>query len=216
MPLKIFINTLGMSASTVLRAWVEEISVGSDTRANVVCFLEKNRCATTAVHSIQVGTEARRIADLYGLNPHSAEVAGWLHDISAVIPSERRVELADQLGIEVLAEERAYPMIVHQKLSIVIAQELFKIENSEILSAIGCHTTLKPGATSLDKAVFVADKIKWDQAGKPPYLDAIHRALEISLDAASHCYLAYLFGNKAQLKVIHPWAWAAYRELDGA
>lgn len=105
---------------------------------------------------------------------------------------EERVELADAVGLEILPAEREYPLIVHQRLSEVMAAELFGVLDAGTLSAIGCHTTLKANASELDKAVFVADTITWDQAGEPPYLEDILKALEQSLDDAAYCYLAYL------------------------
>ena len=59
--------------------------------------------------------------------------------------------------------ERKFPMIIHQKLSRVIAKEIFKVEDEEILNAICCHTTLRKHATKMDLVLFVADKIEWDQ-----------------------------------------------------
>jgi HD superfamily phosphohydrolase YqeK len=79
------------------------------------------------------------------------------------------------------------------------------LTDREILSAIGCHTTLKTKATLLDKVVFLADKIAWDQVGKPPYLNKVIEALEVSLDAAVLEYLDYLWERRDQLQVLHPW-----------
>lgn len=104
-------------------------------------------------------------------------------------------------------------MIVHQKLSSWMAHEVFGIHDPEVLSAIGCHTTLKAGASPLDKLVFVADKIAWDQAGQPPYLEVLQAALEHSLDAAALVYIDYLWAQRAQLRVIHPWLVAARNDL---
>jgi HD superfamily phosphohydrolase YqeK len=65
----------------------------------------------------------------------------------------------------------------------------------------------------LDKVVFVADKIAWDQPGEPPYLAEILAAVERSLDAAAFCYLDYLYQRRATLRVAHPWMLAAREEL---
>ena len=51
-----------------------------------------------------------------------------------------------------------------------LAKQVFEIVDDAILSAICCHTTLKANPSLLDKTVFLADKIKWDGAGQPPYL----------------------------------------------
>jgi HD superfamily phosphohydrolase YqeK len=82
-----------------------------------------------------------------------------------------------------------------------------------VLSAIGCHTTLKANAGLLDKVVFVADKMKWDQVGDPPYCDAINAALVHGIDRAAWCYLQYLWEMRERLPVIHPWFMDAYRQM---
>jgi hypothetical protein len=59
---------------------------------------------------------------------------------------------------------------------------LFGVADEGILSAVGCHTTLRAGASPLDKVVFVADKIAWDQAGPPPFLADLQAGLDRSRD----------------------------------
>jgi predicted HD superfamily hydrolase involved in NAD metabolism len=176
-------------------------------------FLTHHGRPDTAEHCGAVAAEARRVAELAGADAAAAETAGWLHDISVIIPNQRRIAAAEQLGIEVLPEEATFPMIIHQKLSAVIAREMFRIEDAAILSAIGCHTTLKAGATLLDKVVFVADKLAWDQPGHAPFHDEMRAALGRSLDQAALVYLRYLWDQRASLRVLHPWAQAAYFEL---
>jgi predicted HD superfamily hydrolase involved in NAD metabolism len=197
-----------------LRTLRRDLVFGPDLRDNAIRFLSAHNMHETAGHCAAVAAEARKIALVYGLDGDAAEQAGLLHDISAVVPNEQRIGLAEAIGLDLLDAERAYPMIVHQRLSEEMAAELFGVRDARVLSAIGCHTTLKRGASALDKAVFVADKIRWDQQGKPPYLDAITACVARSLDEAAHCYLDYLFSNRASLKVVHPWAWDAYEELS--
>jgi len=104
-------------------------------------------------------------------------------------------------------------MIIHQKLSGVIAQEIFGVKSEAVLNAIGCHTTLKANATTFDKIVFIADKIAWDQQTVPPYLADVLLALEKSLDQAAFSYLNYLWQRRHTLAVIHPWLIAAHQQL---
>jgi predicted HD superfamily hydrolase involved in NAD metabolism len=179
-----------------------------------VALLRHHGYPQTAGHSVRVAAEAQRIAARFGADIGAAAIAGWLHDISAIIPNSERVAWAEALGIDILHEERTLPMIIHQKLSARFARDLFAIRDEGILSAIGCHTTLRAGATLLDKVVFVADKIAWDQSGDPPYLDAIIAALDRSLDAAVLFYLAYLWELRDTLRVVHPWFVDAYDELS--
>jgi predicted HD superfamily hydrolase involved in NAD metabolism len=152
------------------------------------------------------------LAKQYGVDENLAEVAGLLHDIGGVYPNDKRIEIANILKLDVLPEEEALPLILHQKIATVMAQHIFDIQSGEILSAIGCHTTLKVGASILDKIIFVADKIEWDQDGLPPYIDEIEGAVNISLELAAFTYLKYLY-NSSKLKVVHPWLAEADKEL---
>ncbi|MGN7383749.1 bis(5'-nucleosyl)-tetraphosphatase (symmetrical) YqeK [Paenibacillus sp. SAFN-117] len=180
---------------------------------DVAGFLTRHRRPKTAEHSINVGRKARELAARFGADPDQAEAAGYLHDISAIFPNEERIEVSRQLGIEVLPEEELFPMIIHQKMSRVMARELFHVTDEPILSAVECHTTLKPGSSLMDRIVFVADKIAWDQQGIPPYLDSLLDELDHSIAHAALVYLEFLWDRRHNLKVLHPWAEAAYKEL---
>lgn len=190
------------------------VELNGDISHDVSNFLMHHEQPRTAVHCGDVATEARRLARKFGVDPERAEIGGWLHDISAVIPSKRRAIVARELGVDVLPEEDTFPMILHQKLSVVFSRELFGITDEGTLSAIGCHTTLRRDATRLDKVVFVADKIAWDQPGDPPYIDEITAALNQSIDHAALVYLQHLWDLRDKLKVLHPWTKDAYEQLS--
>ena len=186
---------------------------------DVMTFLKHHGCPKTADHSAQVAAEAKRLARRFGENEAQAEAAGWLHDASAIFPPADRVAVARTFKVPVLPEEKILPMIIHQKLSVVLARDIFEVGDQEVLSAIGCHTTLKANATPLDKVLFVADKIAWDQAGLPPYLADLLAGLEKSekaLDEATLVYIRYLRDRRQTLKVVHPWLREAYEQLSGA
>ncbi|KAB2451804.1 HD domain-containing protein [Bacillus sp. CH126_4D] len=176
-------------------------------------FLLKYNKELTYKHSIRVANEARKIAVKYYVNEEKAAIAGYLHDISAIFPNEDRIAVAEQFGIEILQEEREFPLIIHQKLSEVIAKEIFKVEDEEILNAICCHTTLRKHATKMDLVLFVADKLEWDQNGTPPYLVEIKKGLKKSLEHAAFAYISYLWDREDTLKVLHPWLEDAYWQL---
>ena len=108
----------------------------------------------TAKHCAAVATKANELANKFGSDPFRAGQAGYLHDISAVVPNEKLIDFAQSQSVEVLAEEIQYPIIIHQKLSVVLAREVCGVTDNEVLSAIGCHTTLKANPTLLDKVYF--------------------------------------------------------------
>ncbi len=190
------------------------IGLTGNWREDVVSFLQSHGMGETAEHCVRVGQEARALAIQVGADPEKAEIAGYLHDVSAVFPNERRNAAARSLGIEVLPEEETFPMIIHQKLSRAMAEDLFQIHDTSILSAIECHTTLKKQSSLLDQVVFVADKISWDQQGIPPYLQKLKMELERSITHAAYAYIDDLWQKKEQLRVIHPWLREAHEELS--
>lgn len=186
--------------------------ITNDLKKSITEFLELNNCLDTISHSIEVANYAKDISCRYSIRSELAEVSGLLHDISAVIPENKRIEVANILGIEIYDEERKMPLIIHQKISKVIAQDIFKINDTSILSAIECHTTLKKEPSKLDLLLFVSDKVKWDQDGNPPYLEGLLYNLDKSLEHSALYYIDYLLQN--EIKVIHPWLKDAYEYLN--
>ncbi len=186
------------------RGWINE---------DVPTFLGINDCKRAAAHCANVARAAYQLAERFGADPLAAEAGGWLHDVSAVWPNDQRLAAADALGVEVLPEERTAPFIVHQKLSVVLAREIFDVRDAKVLSAVGCHTTLKAGASPLDKVVFIADKLAWDEPFDAPWHPELRMALETSLDEGCRVYLRYLWELRDKLAVFHPWTEEACREL---
>ncbi len=184
-------------------------NLARDARA----FLLAHGCTGTARHSEAVAVEARRLAMALGGEPEKAYAAGWLHDISAVIPDSGRLAAARDWEVEVLPEEEALPLLLHQKLSVVIAKTVFGISDPATLDAIGHHTTLRRGAGALEKLVFLADKLSWDQPGAPPYGEAVSSALVESLDRAVSTYLHWVWERRETMRVIHPWLREAWEEM---
>ena len=199
--------------NAILKPYYGQFTLNSNLRRDVTAVLTHHQLPKVAGHVSRVAKEAKRLAIQFGADPAGAETAGWLHDISGVIPNAERVATCHALNIPVLSGEAAFPMILHQKLSVAVAKEVFGVMDTAVLSAIGCHTTLKANATLLDKIVFIADKIKWDQPGSPPYLAEIETAVAHSIDNACLVYLDFLYQQRKSLGFAHPWFLEAREEL---
>lgn len=194
---------------------VQGVSLRGSIPEKVTNFLAHHGLSHTLTHSRGVVRVAGELALQFRAKLSDCVSAAWLHDISAVLPNALRVDTARALGLELLPEEEVNPVVVHQKLSRVMAEQIFEVHDPVILSAVECHTTLKAGAGKVDKILFVADKIAWDQPGIPPYLIEIRQAAKISLDYASYVYLRQLWERRATLPgPLHPWAQAALNELE--
>lgn len=193
--------------------FLEGIELTGDVLVDVRALFVRWEQPRTLQHCLMVSQEACRLAGCFSLDAVEAEIAGLLHDISNVVPRSEMVALAEAVKLDILPEERTFPGILHQRLSAAIARHVFGIDNKSILSAIGCHTTLKKGASPLDKVVFLADKISWDQPNRAPFVDGLVNALGESLDCGALYYLDYLWERRSKLGVLHPWLVEARDEL---
>ena len=131
------------------------------------------------------------------------KTAAYLHDISVVIPRADYALICKKYNIEVLDIEKELPILMHQKVSGIIAKEIFKIDDTDIVSAISCHTTLKANPSEFDKLIFIADKLAWDQKGEPPFKKNVEIALTDSINAACLVYIDYIINNNIIIKP-HP------------
>lgn len=131
-------------------------------------------------------------------------MAGLLHDISIVMKPEDMLDYATSIGVVLDESEKKYPFLLHQQLSKSFAQTIFNVKDSCVLSAIECHTTLKSNPSKYDMALFIADKLSWDQDGKPPFYQIVNEALSISLESACLKYITYIVENKM---ILYPHKW---------
>lgn len=169
--------------------------------ADVKNLLECNGKGATYAHVAAVAEANADIALRFGLDVSSCTNAALLHDISAVIAPKDMLGYAKQNGFELCEAELRFPFLLHQRISRIVAEDYFGITDKTVLSAIECHTTLRPYAFQQDMALFIADKIAWDQPGVPPFDAAVRAALERSLEDACLEYMTYMADND---KILYP------------
>ena len=157
----------------------------------------------TFEHVRAVAEMNMKIAEQYKLSKEICELSGYLHDISAIVAPDDMMTYAMKQEWYVDEAERKYPFLLHQRISEVIAREYFAVEDARILSAIKCHTTLKAYPSPYDLALFVADKLAWDQ-GKPPFYETLITALDQSLEQAALSYMNYIIENEM---ILYPHIW---------
>ena len=178
-------------------------------------FLKYNKM-NIFLHSENVSQKATELAEKYDINKNKMKIAAFLHDISGIIKNEDKIALSESMNMEILKEERQFPLLIHQKLSKEIAKRIFCIEDEEILQAISCHTTLRRNPTKFDMILFISDKIEWDQADKPPYLKIVEDKLQISLEKGVKAFIDYQIENKEKLLIVHPWLIEAYNFFNSS
>ena len=120
-------------------------------------------------HTLNVEEMAVRLAGRYGADPHKAALAALLHDTAKEMPTARQLELLRPGDVAITGEElRQYPDLAgdtenrptpvwHGVCAAILAQTQWGVTDPEILSAVACHTTGKPGMSLLDKILYLAD-----------------------------------------------------------
>ncbi len=163
-------------------------------------------------HVEDVANVAVELAKAYNLNVAKTKLAALLHDISGIMTPQEMYYFAKMRGLEIDPAEEKHHALLHQRVSKIIAQEEFDINDSDILNAIECHTTLKKNASIYDKVIFIADKMSWDSKGVPSYNDLLKNASLESLNIACYSYIKYQFDNNL-LVMPHQWLIEAYEDL---
>ncbi len=193
--------------------YIQTITLSGDLKTDVTNFLTVNAKQDTAAHCVSVAETSRTIATRFGLDETIASTSALLHDISNVMQPQDMLACAIDEKWEMDEAEEKYPFLLHQRHSAVFASALFGVHNPLVLSAVACHTTLKEKPSDYDMALFLADKLSWDQDGTPPFFNAVSAALERSLVHASLMYINFVMDNGMVL-LPHRWLLDAKKWLE--
>lgn len=141
------------------------------------------------LHSRAVAYRAVEIARHHRLNIdlNKAFLAGLLHD-----NAKQRLSLD---GFIVPSDAVGSP-VLHQFLGSVKAKRDFKIEDSEILSAINYHTTGRANMTTLEKLVYCADMLSEDRPCIENLLKVIMTDFEIGFRSCLASSYFYVLSKK--------------------
>ena len=110
-------------------------------------------------HSLNVASEALRLADRYGANKEFAYVAGLLHDICKEAPKEEMLKILE--GSDIILDKTflSVPKIWHGYVAAIYIQNEFSILNAEIIDAVRVHSTGCDAMSLLQKIIYMADLI---------------------------------------------------------
>lgn len=133
-------------------------------------------------HTLNVKKEAVHLAKLYGADEEKAALAALLHDAAKERSKEELLQiLRDNAIIAPGAELRPAP-VWHGICAAILARREWGVEDEEVLDAIACHTTGRPGMTKLDKILFLADMVSAER--DYPTVGMLRKLAEEDPDAA--------------------------------
>ena len=135
------------------------------------------------IHSLGVMEMAVELAQIYNVDEKKAELAGLLHDNAKEMTPEELLKYVDDNNIKISEVERINTKILHGKIGADIAKKKYGV-SKEIQEAIEYHTTTNPNMTTLDKIVFVADKIELNRKSATYDIEAERELAKKDLDGA--------------------------------
>lgn len=151
--------------------------------------LEKKLGPARYEHTLGVSYTAAALAMKYGENLIQAELAGLLHDCAKHYTEEEMIRECRAYQITLTESELRAPAVIHAKLGAFLAKEEYGICDSQVLSAIACHTTGKPAMTPLEKIIYIADYIE-PHRNQAPNLSQIRMLAFEDLDQALYQILS--------------------------
>ena len=118
---------------------------------------KKRLSAKRYQHTLNVRRMAVKLAKRWGADPEKAALAALLHDTAKELPREEMLQILNDNAIMAENAQNRPSPVWHGICAAILAQPQWGVEDEEVLSAIRCHTTGKPGMSLLDEIVFLAD-----------------------------------------------------------
>lgn len=143
----------------------------ADWRSDAFCEERREELAGRVgprrfAHSLGVAETAGGLARVYGADETAARVAGLLHDWDKGYDDPGILARADELGMELDAELRAMPRVLHGLTAAQALGREFPELPSEVLTAIERHTLGAPNMSDLDMILYIADALEPGRKGK--------------------------------------------------
>ena len=95
------------------------------------------------------------LAEKYGVDVESADIAALFHDACKNLDIDEMNMLVEKYGIGDVYIDK--PQLAHSKLAAAILKDEFGVEDQDILNAISYHTTGRAGMSLLEKIIYVSD-----------------------------------------------------------
>jgi predicted HD superfamily hydrolase involved in NAD metabolism len=123
-------------------------------------YLKENLSEERYNHSLGVMNTAEKLAEMYSADITRSRVAGLIHDCAKEMDKKEILKLCKKNHIEIDYVLEANPGLLHGVAGAIIARDIMKVEDEDILRAIQYHTTGKKAMSLLEKIIYLADYIE--------------------------------------------------------
>lgn len=153
-------------------------------------------------HSLMVATEAKQLAKHYHVDEEKAYIAGLVHDIAKEFSNEENNKWIDkyQLSKEIISSE--FSKVLHAEIGAFVVEERYHLDK-EISNAVRYHAIGHVPMTTLEKIIFIADKI-----GRKTTTPDIGQEKTLAYENLDKALIHYLLRQKKELedkgRTFHP------------
>ena len=158
-----------------------------------------------AEHCRRVRDVSRGLGERYDVDPELAALGGLLHDVARGASGSEMIKFCQAHDIQIGQVEASQPALLHGVVGAETVRKELGIDDESLLDAITWHSTGREGMSTLEKIVFLADKLDPGKAGYyPPGLEGLPALAEQDLDRALLMYYDWLLSNLIQSgRLIH-------------
>lgn len=111
-------------------------------------------------HSINVAKCAIKLSEIYGYDKEKAYLAGLVHDCAKYFTKEQIDLYVEKYNIELDPLEVDNIALSHSIIGSFAIQDVFNIQDMDIINAVRYHTTGRENMSILEKIIFMADMIE--------------------------------------------------------
>lgn len=133
------------------------------------------------IHILGVEEEAVELARQTGADENKVRVAALLHDVAKSMTIEDLEKICrENFSDELTEDDIKITPILHGFAGVVIAKDIFKIKDQEILDGIKYHTIGKKGLSLVGRIIYIADAIEKnrDYPGVEELREITHRDID--------------------------------------
>lgn len=137
------------------------IYMSGEDRLSVYRNISKNAVDEVRfAHILRVEDAAEKMANIFGVDVFKARAAAILHDVTKRKTFEEQMAFAEEFGIEQADEFEQSPKVAHAFTAGGYIKKYLSINDEDIVNAVTFHTTGRPGMSSLEKLIFLADGVE--------------------------------------------------------
>ncbi|MEG1477847.1 MAG: bis(5'-nucleosyl)-tetraphosphatase (symmetrical) YqeK [Oscillospiraceae bacterium] len=132
----------------------------------IKAYLKDNLKESRYNHTLGVIETAKALANINGIDVKKAEIAALSHDVAKNMTIDTMRQIIEDNNIKLSYEVSKTPELWHSIIAPIIGEEVFQIEDKDILNAMRWHTTGRENMTTLEKIIYMADMIEPNRSFK--------------------------------------------------